>query len=44
MEARRHTRRGGWYLGPHGQQIACWKTVMDEDRYLTRRWNEFHLA
>jgi putative spermidine/putrescine transport system substrate-binding protein len=21
--------------------IACWNTVMDEDRYLTRRWNEF---
>jgi len=21
--------------------IACWNTVMDEDRYMIRRWNEF---
>jgi putative spermidine/putrescine transport system substrate-binding protein len=21
--------------------IAVWNSVMDEDRYLTRRWNEF---
>ena len=24
--------------------IACWNTVMDEDRYLTRKWNEFVAA
>jgi hypothetical protein len=22
-------------------RVAVWNTVMDEDRYLTRRWNEF---
>jgi putative spermidine/putrescine transport system substrate-binding protein len=21
--------------------IACWNTIMDEDRYMVRKWNEF---
>jgi len=24
--------------------VACWNTVMDEDRYLVRRWNDFVAA
>ena len=40
MERKGVTRDGGGIWDRMGN-IACWNTVMDEDRYLTRRWNEF---
>ena len=40
MEKTGATRDGGAFWDRMGN-IACWNTVMDEDRYLTRRWNEF---
>jgi putative spermidine/putrescine transport system substrate-binding protein len=40
MEKKGVTRDGGGIWDRMGN-IACWNTVMDEDRYLTRRWNEF---
>jgi putative spermidine/putrescine transport system substrate-binding protein len=40
MEKKGVTRDGGAIWDRMGN-IACWNTVMDEDRYLTRRWNEF---
>lgn len=33
-------RDGGSFEDRIGS-IACWNTVMDEDRYMVRRWNEF---
>ena len=40
MEKAGHTRDGGAFWQRMGN-IAVWNSVMDEDRYLTRRWNEF---
>jgi putative spermidine/putrescine transport system substrate-binding protein len=40
MEKAGRTRDGGAFWDRMGN-IAVWNTVMDEDRYLTRRWNEF---
>lgn len=40
MEKKGHVRDGGALWDRMGN-VACWNTVMDEDRYLTRRWNEF---
>jgi putative spermidine/putrescine transport system substrate-binding protein len=40
MEKRGATRDGGAIWDRIGN-VSCWNTVMDEDRYLTRRWNEF---
>jgi len=40
MERAGVTRDGGAFWDRLGN-IAVWNTVMDEDRYLTRRWNEF---
>jgi putative spermidine/putrescine transport system substrate-binding protein len=40
MEHKGAVRDGGALWDRMGN-IACWNTVMDEDRYLTRRWNEF---
>ena len=40
MEKKGHVRDGGALWDRMGT-IACWNTVMDEDRYLTKRWNEF---
>jgi putative spermidine/putrescine transport system substrate-binding protein len=40
MEHKGAVRDGGGIWERMGH-IACWNTVMDEDRYLTRRWNEF---
>ena len=40
MEKKGTSRDGGAIWDRMGN-IACWNTVMDEDRYLTRRWNEF---
>jgi putative spermidine/putrescine transport system substrate-binding protein len=40
MEKKGAVRDGGSLWEREGR-IAVWNTVMDEDRYLTRRWNEF---
>jgi putative spermidine/putrescine transport system substrate-binding protein len=40
MEKAGKTRDGGSLWQRLGN-IAVWNSVMDEDRYLTRRWNEF---
>jgi len=40
MEKAGNTRDGGSMWNRLGN-IAVWNSVMDEDRYLTRRWNEF---
>ena len=39
-EGRAASRDGGAFWDRMGN-IAVWNSVMDEDRYLTRRWNEF---
>jgi putative spermidine/putrescine transport system substrate-binding protein len=41
LEARKGEVRDGGSLWEREERIAVWNTVMDEDRYLTRRWNEF---
>ena len=44
--ARRHggaVRDGGSFEERMGK-VACWNSVMDEDRYMVRRWNEFIAA
>jgi putative spermidine/putrescine transport system substrate-binding protein len=40
MEKQGAVRDGGAFWERMGN-IACWNTVMDEDRHLTRRWNQF---
>ncbi len=40
MEKAGHTRDGGSFDERMGH-IAVWNSVMDNDRYLIRRWNEF---
>jgi putative spermidine/putrescine transport system substrate-binding protein len=40
MEKKGAVRDGGSLWEREGR-IAVWNTVMDEDRYLTRRWIEF---
>jgi putative spermidine/putrescine transport system substrate-binding protein len=40
MEKAGRSRDGGAFWERMGN-IAVWNSVMDEDRYLTRRWNEF---
>jgi putative spermidine/putrescine transport system substrate-binding protein len=40
MEKAGDVRDGGSFWDRMGN-IAVWNSVMDEDRYLTRRWNEF---
>ncbi len=40
MEKKGVTRDGGSFWDRMGN-IACWNTLMDEDKYLTKRWNEF---
>ena len=37
------TRDGGSFL-ERMSHIACWNAVMDEDKYMVRRWNEFVAA
>lgn len=34
-------RRDGGSLQDRMGNIACWNTIMDEDRYMIKRWNEF---
>ena len=33
-------RDGGSFEDRMGN-VACWNTVMDEERYMVQRWNEF---
>jgi putative spermidine/putrescine transport system substrate-binding protein len=40
MEKAGRSRDGGSFWERMGN-VAVWNSVMDEDRYLTRRWNEF---
>jgi putative spermidine/putrescine transport system substrate-binding protein len=40
MEKAGRARDGGAFDDRMGH-VAVWNSVMDEDRYLTRRWNEF---
>ncbi len=40
MEKAGRTRDGGSFWQRMGN-IACWNTIMDEDRYMVRKWNEF---
>jgi putative spermidine/putrescine transport system substrate-binding protein len=35
------TVRDGGSMEERLGRIAVWNSVMDEDRYLTRKWNEF---
>ncbi len=37
------TRDGGSFL-ERMSHIACWNAVMDEDKYMVRKWNEFVAA
>jgi putative spermidine/putrescine transport system substrate-binding protein len=43
MEKAGHVRDGGSLWERMGQ-IACWNTVMDENRHMVRKWNEFVAA
>jgi putative spermidine/putrescine transport system substrate-binding protein len=43
MEKAGSVRDGGSFEDRIGH-IACWNSVMDEDRYMVRRWNEFIAA
>jgi len=40
MEKAGAIRDGGAFIDRMGK-VACWNSVMDEDRYMVRRWNEF---
>jgi putative spermidine/putrescine transport system substrate-binding protein len=40
VEKAGRSRDGGSFDQRMGN-IAVWNSVMDEDRYLTRKWNEF---
>ena len=43
MEMAGAVRDGGSFLERMGH-VACWNSVMDEDRYMVKRWNEFIAA
>jgi putative spermidine/putrescine transport system substrate-binding protein len=43
MEDVGHVRDGGSLWERMGK-VACWNTVMDENRYMVRKWNEFVAA
>ena len=43
MEKAGAVRDGGSFWDRMGK-VACWNTVMDEDRYMVRKWNEFIAA
>ena len=36
-------RDGGSFEARMGS-VACWNAVMDEDRYMVQKWNEFIAA
>jgi spermidine/putrescine-binding protein len=40
MEDAGHVRDGGTFWERMGH-VACWNTLMDENRYMIRKWNEF---
>jgi putative spermidine/putrescine transport system substrate-binding protein len=40
IEKEGSVRDGGSFWNRVGN-IACWNSIMDQDRYLTRRWNQF---
>ena len=40
MEKAGAVRDGGSYQNRMGQ-VACWNSVMDENKYMVRKWNEF---
>ncbi|WP_456115310.1 hypothetical protein [Skermanella mucosa] len=43
MEKAGAVRDGGSFYDRMGA-VACWNAVMDEDRYMLRKWNEFIAA
>ena len=43
MEKVGSLRDGGSFEERMGR-VACWNAVMDEDRYMVRKWNEFIAA
>jgi putative spermidine/putrescine transport system substrate-binding protein len=43
MEKAGAVRDGGSFQDRMGK-VACWNSVMDEDRYMVRKWNEFIAA
>lgn len=43
MEKAGAVRDGGAFADRMGK-VACWNAVMDEDRYMVRKWNEFIAA
>jgi putative spermidine/putrescine transport system substrate-binding protein len=43
MEKAGAVRDGGSYWDRMGQ-VACWNSVMDENQYMIRKWNEFIVA
>jgi putative spermidine/putrescine transport system substrate-binding protein len=43
MEKAGAVRDGGSFEERMGK-VACWNSVMDEDRYMVKRWNEFIAA
>jgi putative spermidine/putrescine transport system substrate-binding protein len=43
MEKAGAVRDGGSFTERMGK-VACWNSVMDEDRYMVKRWNEFIAA
>jgi putative spermidine/putrescine transport system substrate-binding protein len=43
IESAGAVRDGGFFWTRMGS-VACWNSVMDEDRYMIRKWNEFIAA
>ena len=43
MEKAGATRDGGAFVDRMGK-VACWNSVMDENQYMVRKWNEFLAA
>ena len=43
MEKAGATRDGGSFMDRMGH-VACWNSVMDENQYMVRKWNEFIAA
>jgi putative spermidine/putrescine transport system substrate-binding protein len=43
MEEAGAVRDGGSFEERMGS-VACWNAVMDEDRYMVQKWNEFIAA
>jgi putative spermidine/putrescine transport system substrate-binding protein len=43
MEKKGAVRDGGSFAARMGS-IACWNSVMDEDKYMVKKWNEFIAA